>query len=491
MHHQFGDLLDDKGMTQLINEPTRNTNILDLVLINNPTLVSEVTVIPGISDHDCPVVTLYTKVTHRRKLPKRKIPQYHKAKWDQFSDHMKRIGEIILSKDDSLSVNEMWLLLSDGLKKGAVEFIPHKTSKKGTNLPWFTSKLKSLHNRRDRLTKKKRILLRNHQKVPDSLLQKLRDIKKSIQQSSRKAYWTYTEKLITPDEGDSNEYQGMKRFWSFIKYNRTDSSSISQLKTNEKCITDPCAIADTLNKQFESAFTQETDLPQGLLPDSSPHPDMPYVSITTAGVQKLLDNLKIHKAPGPDGITPRILKALAPVIAPSLTRIFQKSYETGEVPDDWLGANVVPVFNKGQRTDPGIYRPISLTSTCCKLMEHIITSSIMKHATTHNILYPLQFGFRSGRSCETQLTGFISDLLNSMHNSEQTDVLVLDMAKAFDKVGHRRLLKKLEYYGIRGSTNKWINSFLSKRSQTVVFEGSSSYTAPVKSGVPQGSVLGP
>jgi len=71
------------------------------------------------------------------------------------------------------------------------------------------------------------------------------------------------------------------------------------------------------------------------------------------------------------------------------------------------------------------------------------------------------------------------------------DVLVLDMAKAFDKVGHRRLLKKLEYYGIRGPTNIWINSFLSKRSQTVVFEGSSSYTAPVKSGVPQGSVLGP
>ena len=66
----------------------------------------------------------------------------------------------------------------------------------------------------------------------------------------------------------------------------------------------------------------------------------------------------------------------------------------------------------------------------------------MRHATTHNILYPLQFGFRSGRSCETQLTGFISDLFNSMHTSEQIDVLVLDMAKAFDKVGHRRLLKK-------------------------------------------------
>ena len=115
LHYQFGDLLDSKGMTQLIEEPTRNTNIRDLVLTNNPTLVSEVTVVPGISDHDCPFVNLYTKVTQRRKLPKRKIPQYHKAKWEQFSDHMKCIGEDIMSKEDSLSVNEMWLLLSDGL----------------------------------------------------------------------------------------------------------------------------------------------------------------------------------------------------------------------------------------------------------------------------------------------------------------------------------------------------------------------------------------
>ena len=225
-----------------------------------------------------------------------------------------------------------------------------------------------------------------------------------------------------------------------------------------------------------------TFLPQGLLLDSSPHPDMPCVSITTAGVQKLLENLKIHKAPGPDGITPRILKALAPVIAPILTSIFQKSYDTSQLPDDWLQANVVHVFKKGNSTDPGNYRPISLISTCCKLMEHIITSSIMRHATTHIILYPLKFGFRSGRLSETQLTGFISDLFNIMHKSKQIDVLVLDTAKTFDKVGHRRLLKKLEHYGIRGPTIRWINSFLSKRTQTVVFEGSSSYVCHIHVG---------
>ena len=181
---------------------------------------------------------------------------------------------------------------------------------------------------------------------------------------------------------------------------------------------------------------------------------------------------------------------LAPVIAPTLTCIFNKSYQTGQVPDDWLKANVVPVFKKGNKTDPVNYRPISLTCTCCKLMEHIVTSNIMRHATENDILYPLH-GFRSGRSCETQLTGFISDLHNNLQQGRQTDVIVLDMAKAFDKVGHQRLIRKLKFYGIHGLTSQWIHSFLSNRTQSVVLDGSSSYTADVISGVPQGSVLGP
>ena len=175
----------------------------------------------------------------------------------------------------------------------------------------------------------------------------------------------------------------------------------------------------------------------------------------------------------------------------TVTCIFNKSYQTGQVPDDWLKANVVPVFKKGNKTDPVNYRPISLTCTCCKLMEHVVTSNIMRHATKNDILYPLQYGFRSGRSCETQLTGFISDLHNNLQQGRQTDVIVLDMAKAFDKVGHQRLIRKLKFYGIRGLTSQWIHSFLSNRTQSVVLDGSSSYTADVISGVPQGSVLGP
>ena len=115
----------------------------------------------------------------------------------------------------------------------------------------------------------------------------------------------------------------------------------------------------------------------------------------------------------------------------------------------------------------------------------------MKHAEQNNILYPLQHGFRSKRSCETQLLECVDDLTRNLENGKQTDLLILDFSKAFDKVSHSLLLHKLHHYGIRGDTNAWIKAFLTDRTQVVVVEGENSDPGKVESGVPQGSVLGP
>ena len=115
----------------------------------------------------------------------------------------------------------------------------------------------------------------------------------------------------------------------------------------------------------------------------------------------------------------------------------------------------------------------------------------MKHANNQNILYHLQRGFREGRSCETQLVELVRDLADNMQGGSQTDVLGMDFSKAFDKVEHQRLLLKLDHYGVRGKTNHWIEAFLSNRTQRVVLKSDHSYGTHVKSGLPQGSVLGP
>ena len=124
---------------------------------------------------------------------------------------------------------------------------------------------------------------------------------------------------------------------------------------------------------------------------------------------------------------------------------------------------MAPVFKKGEKYNAANYRPVSLTSICCKTLEHIIVSNINKHLAFESILADCQQGFRSQRSCETQLVQFYHDLVSNLHHAlnsdqKQTDVIIMVFAKAFDKVPHRRLLYKLEYYGIRESTHKWISS---------------------------------
>ena len=106
-----------------------------------------------------------------------------------------------------------------------------------------------------------------------------------------------------------------------------------------------------------------------------------------------------------------------------------------------------------------VARPISLTCISSKLMEHIIASSIMRHADNHNILYPLQHGFRNRRSCETQLLGFVNDLINTMHAGSQTDILVMDFSKAFDKVSHPRLVTKLKYSLAYHKVLSWVHAY--------------------------------
>ena len=136
------------------------------------------------------------------------------------------------------------------------------------------------------------------------------------------------------------------------------------------------------------------------------------------------------------------------------------------------------------------YRPVSITSVPCKLLEHIICKHIVKHLERHSILTSLNNGFRSGHSCETQLLVTLHDFMKAYDAGLQTDVAILDFSEAFDTVPHKNLLSKMDSYGLREPINNWLNMFLTHRKMKAVVEGEQSEEVAVYSGVPQGTVLG-
>ena len=377
------------------------------------------------------------------------------------------------------NIDEMWTELKDHIHNTVNKHVPQTTVKHHHGYPWITSELRRLIRKRDRtynkMKKSGKAELRKHYK----------NLKHIVQKETRKAYWDYISNIIAPDEKSDN-----KKFFSFLKSMRKETAGVPPLKHQGTTASDTIDKANTLNNQFHSVFTTDTDHE---MPDlgNNVYNKMKDINITVQGVLKLLKNLNPNKASGPDEVTPRILKELHVELAPAITLLFQRSMDTGQLPADWKHAFVCPIYKKGPRYNPANYRPVSLTCILCKLMEHIVVSNLMNHLEDNKILSEFQHGFRSKRSCETQLIGLVEDLTSTLDKAVQTDMIVLDFSKAFDKVSHPRLLHKLKHHGVTGKNHAWISAFLNNRTQAVVLESKYSDKVDVGSGVPQGSVLGP
>ena len=306
---------------------------------------------------------------------------------------------------------------------------------------------------------------------------------------------------ITEGENGDEKTTGItKRFWSYIKSKRKDAAGIGILQRPDGTETiDAKEKANILKEQYESVFTLENPTLPVLDPCNTP--SLPRINVTTPGIVKQLKGLNPRKSSGPDGISSRILKETAIEVAPYLQIVFQKSIDTGCVPEDWKRANITAIYKKGKRELASNYRPVSLTPITCKILEHIIFHAIMKHLDEHKILVDYQHGFRKHHSCETQLISTLETITKSFDEKKQTDLIILDFSKAFDTVPHLRLLQKLEHYGVRNISNNetdseqniltWFGNWLCGRTQQVILDGETSDSGAVISGVPQGTVLGP
>lgn len=244
-------------------------------------------------------------------------------------------------------------------------------------------------------------------------------------------------------------------------------------------------VGSTLEAKLPSSLSDPIDYMRGNFPNSMQVPE-----ITFQDVVKITRSLKNKKCNIHD-FAPFIIKENVHLLSHPLSFLFNQSISNGIFPKSLKFARIIPLHKKGPKTDINNYRPISLLNIFSKIFEKLMKLHLVSFINTNNILCPTQYGFQQGRSTLDALIKFSSDVYSQLDQSKFLLSIFVDFSKAFDTVPHNLLLRKLNFYGIRGLINDWFADYLADRSHVTVVDGVKSSPTNVVIGVPQGSVLGP
>ena len=250
-------------------------------------------------------------------------------------------------------------------------------------------------------------------------------------------------------------------------------------------------MAEILSSQYSSSFTKPSPSPYHDIEEDTDIPTITDIHFTEEDIADAIDELSSTAASGPDGIAAIFLKKCKNALSKELFHLWRDCLNQGITPWKLKEGHIIPIHKGGHQGLAANYRPVTLTSHLIKVFEKVVRNHLVRFLDENNKYNVNQHGFRIGRSCLSQLLTHYDRIISHLEKGLNVDTIYIDFAKAFDKVDHNLVLKKLSMLGVRGKILQWIESFLTIRNQRVMVNGFLSQPAPVISGVPQGSVIGP
>ena len=393
------------------------------------------------------------------------------------------------------------LIVGKTKKEAVKSFQDHCVKKTYEHVP---KKVGKPTGKKRRIPRDRRILMRRRAKVDKQILnnplrEKLKEERIEIERKILDSH--KNERKRKEDKAIAACKNNRKFFFSYAKGLSKVRQNVGPIiDKNGEVISNKGEMAENIGEQYESTWTEpiepledaEKMFPEGDETDkSAKQGTIRDIDFSINDIKDAMGELDETSASGPDQFPSIILKKCREYLAEPIYLIWRISLDSSEIPEIYKTANVAPIHKGGSKGEAKNYRPVALTSHIIKIFEKVLRKRIIEFLQKTGKFNDSQHGFRSGRSTLSQLLSHFDKILKGLEKGDDVNVVYLDFAKAFDKVDHGVVLKKLKSLGIRGRLGRWIHCFLTGRTQKVVVGGESSSIKVVISGVPQGSVLGP